>query len=344
MTEKMSVCPIPLRFVGPITIRSKDVSYQVDVPLATYELPLWPSVKRGALATTRAGGISVVTCSDCMTRSILFETSSAAESFALVSKINRSRAEIIKVATSTSKHLHSVDFTTRIVGSCIFLRLSGSTGNASGHNMITKGADAVLQWICKKFPHVRYVSVSGNYCVDKKVSSANAILGRGKSLIADVIVSKKICQSVLKTTPEGIVDLNIKKNLIGSIINGGVQSANAHFANMLLALYLATGQDAANIVEGSQGITFAEVREEDLYFSVSLPNIIVGTIGNGKDLPSTQACLEKLKCLSSDGKNGTRLAEIAAATVLCGELSLLSAQTNPGELVRTHMDLERKKR
>lgn len=347
MTKQDIFCPVPVRYVGPITIRPSCLNtYQVDVPLATYETPLWPSVKRGALATTQSGGISVVVCGDCMTRSILFDAMSAQRAFEIVTYLNRSRHEIVALVTATSHHLTSIDFTTRIVGSCVFLRLSGATGNASGHNMITKAADVLLQWICKKFADVRYVSVSGNYCVDKKVSSVNAILGRGKSVVADVLISKKTCQSVLKTTPEAITELNIKKNMLGSIINGGVQSANAHFANMLLAFYLTTGQDAANIVEGSQGITFTEVRGEDLYFSVSLPNLIVGTVGNGKNLPSTRLCLEKLGCMQAEnsGKNSIRLAEIAAATVLCGELSLLGAQTKPGELVRTHMNLERKKR
>jgi hydroxymethylglutaryl-CoA reductase (NADPH) len=112
---------------------------------------------------------------------------------------------------------------------------------------------------------------------------------------------------------------------------------------MLLAIYLATGQDAANIVEGSQGITFAEVRDDSLYFSVSLPNIIVGTVGPGKDLPSTQEALQRLGCLEKRDvrQNSRRLAEIVAATVLCGELNLLAAQTKPGELVKSHMALER---
>jgi hydroxymethylglutaryl-CoA reductase (NADPH) len=209
--------------------------------------------------------------------------------------------------------------------------------------MITKGADAILQWICKHIPDVRYLSVSGNYCTDKKVSSVNAILGRGKSVVAETLISGEICRAVLKSTPGAIAELNVKKNLLGSIVNGGVQSANAHFANMLLALYIATGQDAANIVEGSQGITYAEVRGEDLYFSITIPNVIVGTVGHGKDRTEIQQRLTSLGCMEKrePGQNSRRLAEIVAATVLCGELNLLAAQTKPGELVRSHMAIER---
>jgi len=122
-----------------------------------------------------------------------------------------------------------------------------------------------------------------------------------------------------------------------------VRTANAHFANILLGLYLATGQDAANIIEGSQGFVHAEVRDDELYFSVSIPNIIVGTVGNGKTLDFVRENLNALGCLDerAPGGNARRLALITAATVLCGELSLLSAQTNQGELMEAHLRIER---
>jgi hydroxymethylglutaryl-CoA reductase (NADPH) len=122
-----------------------------------------------------------------------------------------------------------------------------------------------------------------------------------------------------------------------------VRSANAHYANMLLAFYLATGQDAANLVEGSQGVTMAEARGDALYFSVSLPSLVVGTVGAGKDLPFVRENLQALGCLEArePGANARRLAVIAAATVLCGELSLMAALANPGELVRVHERMER---
>ena len=139
------------------------------------------------------------------------------------------------------------------------------------------------------------------------------------------------------------MDLNIKKNLIGTMLAGGLRSANAHYANMLLAFYLATGQDAANIVEGSQGMVHAEVRDGDLYFSATLPNLIMGTVGNGKGLDFVEDNLRMLGCKEErePGANARRLAIICAATVLCGELSLLAAQTNPGELMQSHLKLER---
>ena len=190
---------------------------------------------------------------------------------------------------------------------------------------------------------LKYVSISGNYCSDKKATAVNGILGRGKYVVAELQVPEKICSRYLKTTPANIVQLNIRKNLIGTLLAGGLRSANAHFANMLLGFYLATGQDAANIVEGSQGITMAETRDGGLYFSVTLPNLIVGTVGNGKGLPFVQENMKRMG-LDKDrepGENSRRLACLCAATVLCGELSLLAAQTNPGELMAAHRRIER---
>ncbi len=193
---------------------------------------------------------------------------------------------------------------------------------------------------------LRYVSISGNYCSDKKVSAVNGILGRGKYVVAEVSIPSSLCKRHLRTTPEKIVQLNIKKNLLGNILAGGLRTANAHFANILLAFYLATGQDAANIIEASQGIVHAEQRNQNLYFSVTLPNLIMGTVGNGKHFDFVQKNLQQLGCIETRelGYNARRLALIAAAAVLCGELSLLAAQTNPGELMRSHLQLERKKK
>ena len=155
-------------------------------------------------------------------------------------------------------------------------------------------------------------------------------------------IPEKLVNKYLKSTPEKIVQLNIRKNLIGTMLAGGLRSANAHYANMLLAFYLATGQDAANIVEGSQGVTMAEVRNGDLWFSVTIPNLIVGTVGNGKGLPFVEEVLAKLGCREErePGANARRLALICAAAVLCGELSLMAALTNPGELITAHRKLE----
>jgi len=333
---------IPMRNVGPILINGW-INEGISVPLATYEIPLWPSTNRGARVSREAGGINVVLTQDVMTRSVVFDTDSAEQAHACVASIQSNEAILAEQIASTSRFARLDSIHCYQVGNVVYLRIAIQSGDASGHNMVTKAAESVINWVTETYPTCRYVSISGNVCVDKKVSAINGILGRGKSVVADILIPRPVCEKVLKTTPEAIIDLNLKKNWMGGVVAGSLRSANAHFANILLAFYLATGQDAANIVEGSQGLVHTELRGEDLYFSVTLPNIIVGTVGNGKDLDFVQENLAQLGCKEdrNPGENAKRLAGIIAATVLCGELSLMAAQTNPGELMRSHVAFER---
>ena len=335
-----------MQWVGPISLCHPELTEAIEVPLATYESPLWPSVDRGARVTAAGGGLRLAVVDERMTRSVLVEAPGALEAVAARDYVLAHQDKLAEVTKTTSRFAKLKDIHSQIAGNLLFLRFAFDTGDASGHNMATKAADAILTWLLGRRPELTYVSISGNYCCDKKPSAVNGILGRGKYVVAEMVIPREICRRFLKTTPAKVVDLNIKKNLIGTLLAGGLRSANAHFANMLLGFYLATGQDAANIVEGSQGIVHAEVRGDDLYFSVTLPNIIVGTAGNGKDLPFVQDNLKRLGCLETraPGANARRLAMLAAAAVWCGELSLLAAQTNPGELMKAHEKLERSKK
>lgn len=338
------VAEIPMRTVGPIQIKGPVLDEAVRVPLATLETPLWPSTNRGAKVSRLCGGIRVVVVDERMSRSVLFEADTAEEALRVRDALIARQADTAKVVAGSSRFGRFLGFNFQIVGRMLFIRLEIQTGDAAGHNMVTLAADRLTAWIRTEFPQLAYVSISGNYCTDKKVSAVNGILGRGRSVIAEIDISAAVCRDVLKTTPARMAELNVKKNLVGSIIAGGVRTANAHYANILLAFYLATGQDAANIVEGSQGITFAELRGQGLYFSVTIPNLIVGTVGSGKDVPYVLENLTRLGCREARGvgENARRLAAICGATVLCGELSLMAAQTNPGELMRAHTTLERR--
>ena len=339
------VATIPMRQVGPIKIISIEVNEAVFVPLATLETPLWPSTQRGAMACARAGGIKAVIVDERMTRSIVVEAQGATEAYRAWSQIRQQKDILQQVVSESSQYAHLLDMHAQIVGSLLYLRFEFSTGDAAGHNMVTLAADRLLDWVLRHHQELAYVSISGNYCTDKKTSAVNGILGRGKNVIAEVTMSRAVCRRFLKTTPEAIVQLNIKKNLLGSIVAGGIRTANAHFANVLLGFYLATGQDVANIVEGSQGIVHTEMRGDNLYFSVTVPHLIVGTVGNGKTLGFVQENLQLLGCLEKrePGQNARRLAVIAAAAILCAELSLLAAQSKPGELMKSHLKLERQK-
>lgn len=338
-----AIAAVPMRVIGPVKIISREVNEEVSIPLATFESPLWPSTHRGAKACNEAGGLHAVVVDERMSRSVLVEAKTASEIVTIYQEIKRRHSELQTIVQTSSRYAELININGQIVGSLLYLRFEFLTGDAAGHNMVTLAADHLLKWMLAEYPALSYVSISGNFCCDKKSSAVNGILGRGKNVIAEVTLSRPICERVLKTTPEKIVSLHIKKNLLGSIVAGGLRTANAHFANMLLAFYLATGQDAANIVEGSQGMVHAEVRDDQLYFSVTLPNVIVGTVGSGKKINFVKDNLNMLGCLTprTAGENSRRLAIIVTAAVLCGELSLLAAQTNQGELMYAHVQLER---
>ncbi|MBF6255568.1 hydroxymethylglutaryl-CoA reductase [Nocardia farcinica] len=340
----LSYAAVPLRWVGPVRITGAVVDDAVEVPLATYESPLWPSVGRGARVTTLTErGVQATVIDDRMTRSVLFEADDAYTALVAVRGLTGRFAELQQVTEASSRYARLLDLHHQIAGNLLFLRFAFSTGDAAGHNMATLAADRLMDHIVATVPGLRHVSVSGNYCTDKKATAVNGILGRGKNVVTEILIPAEVVGQRLHTTARQVVELNIRKNLIGTLLAGGIRSANAHYANMLLAFYLATGQDAANIVEGSQGVTHAEDRGGDLYFSCTLPNLVVGTVGNGKHHGFVEEVLARLGCRDErpDGENARRLAVIAAAAVLCGELSLLAAQTNRGELMRSHTRFER---
>lgn len=344
-TDTNEFASVPMQWVGPAKITGHVMDEEVMLPLATYETPLWPSVNRGARVSTVSGGIQCTLVDERMSRSVILEAPDAGVALTVLRQVEAEFEQLAEVVGTTSRFARLKDLHSQIVGNLLYLRFEIFSGDASGHNMVTQASEALLNYLLEKYPQMKYGSISGNFCTDKKVSAVNGILGRGKYVVAEGVISKKYCARYLKTTPEKVAALNTKKNLIGTMIAGGLRSANAHVANMLLGFYLATGQDAANIVEGSQAITYAEVRDEDLYFSVTLPNLIVGTVGNGKHLPFVRDVMAKLGCdvEREPGANARRLAVICAAAVWCGELSLMAAQTNPGELMQAHRRIERKK-
>jgi len=317
---------------------------EVSVPLATYETPLWPSVGRGAsISREIEGGIRTVVIDERMSRSVLFVTPSAIVAAHGADIVMQRYEELQQLVAAGSRFARLIEAHPEVVGNLLFVRFAFSTGDASGHNMATAASDALMQRILSWQIGLEYGSISGNFCSDKKATAVNGILGRGRNVVAEMLLPHEVVERRLRTNARELADLVVRKNLVGSTIAGALRSANAHYANMLLAFYLSTGQDAANIVEGSQGITYAEARDEGLYFSCSLPHLIVGTVGNGKHLAHVNEALEKIGCREDrePGANSSRLAALMAATVLCGELSLLAAQTNPGELMATHVAMER---
>lgn len=345
MTAETLFTAIPTSWVGPLKLTGNVVTGEVEVPLATYETPLWPSVGRGAsISRELPDGITVTLLHEQMTRSTLFTAPSAAVAARAAAVIQERFADLAAVVSGQSRYAKLLEIHPEVVGNLLFTRFAFQTGDASGHNMVTAAADALMAKILDMDLGLSYGSISGNICADKKPTAINGILGRGKYVVAEMFLPHEVVSRRLRTTAAAVAALNTQKNLVGSTVAGALRAANAHYANMLLGLYLATGQDAANIVEGSQGITYAEAREDGLYFSCTLPNLIVGTVGNGKHHSAITENLQRMGCAADvePGANARRLAAVCAATVLCGELSLLAAQTNPGELMATHIAIERR--
>ena len=201
--------------------------------------------------------------------------------------------------------------------------------------MVTIATEVIVQEIEKK-TNARCVSLAGNFDVDKKPSWLNFIEGRGKKIWAEVVVPKKVVSETLKTTPEKIVEVVKSKTHLGSIMSGSL-GFNSHFANIIAAIFIATGQDPAHVVEGSMGVTDSEVEKNgDLYFSIYLPSLIVGVVGGGTSLPTQK---EALKILGV--KNSVEFSGVIAHAILAGELSLIASLAQ-GSLATAHQKLGRK--
>ncbi|KAJ3340739.1 3-hydroxy-3-methylglutaryl-coenzyme A (HMG-CoA) reductase isozyme [Gonapodya sp. JEL0774] len=332
--------PIPVGVAGPFVVDGK--TYQI--PMATTEGALVASTSRGCKAISASGGARTAILADAMTRGPVVEFPSSVRA-----------AEARKWADSEEgfRHLKAAfESTTRFgklnklkfanAGRLLFIRFSTFTGDAMGMNMISKGTEKALEEMSSVFPDMTVISLSGNYCTDKKPAAINWIEGRGKSVIAEAVISAKVVQTVLKTTVPAIVHLNTSKNLIGSAMAGSIGGFNAHAANILTAVYIATGQDPAQNVESSQCMTLMEAVNggQDLHISVTMPCIEVGTVGGGTTLPPQAACLDMLgvrgPCHEQPGRNSQQLARLVAASVMAGELSLCAALA-AGHLVKSHM-------
>ncbi|KAG1759153.1 hydroxymethylglutaryl-coenzyme A reductase-domain-containing protein [Suillus occidentalis] len=332
--------PIPLGIAGPLNIDGE----LVHIPMATAEGTLVASTSRGCKALNAGGGVTTVLTNDAMTRGPAIDFPSiimAAEAKAWID--SEEGFEIIREAfESTSRFAKLQRLKTAMAGRTLFVRFATRTGDAMGMNMISKGTEKALEVVQKHFPEMITLALSGNYCTDKKPAAINWIEGRGKSVVAEAVIPGRVVKSVLKTTVEALCNLNTKKNLVGSAMAGSIGGFNAHAANILTAVFLATGQDPAQNVESSNCMTLMEPTNdgEDLLMTVSMPSIEVGTVGGGTVLGPQGSVLEMLGIKgahpTTPGHNAQRLACIIAASVMAGELSLLSALA-AGHLVRAHL-------
>jgi len=327
---------IPLGLAGPLIVKGEHAKGSFFLPLATTEGALVASTNRGCSLINSAGGARVRILSDAMTRGPAFACRDVEHLVEARAWVARNLEKIRKAAESTTSHGKLLAVSPYEVGRTLYLRFHYRTGDAMGMNMATIATEKAAE-VIEKGTGARLVALSGNLCTDKKPAGINLTEGRGKSVIADVVLPGKVIREKLHTTPEVVVDVNTRKNLVGSA-KAGALGFNAHFANIVAALFLATGQDAAQVVDGSLGFTTAEKEGDGLYFAVSLPALEVGTLGGGTRFPTQQECLQMMGC-AGEGR-ARKFAEIVAGAVLAGELSLMGAIA-AGHLGRSHARLGR---
>lgn len=305
------------------------------------------STNRGCRAV-QPHGITSRIVSDGMTRGPVVRFPSLKHATAALSWMEAPEnfRQIKSEFDGTSRFARLTKIQAKIAGRYLFVRFVATTGDAMGMNMLSKGTEIALAFVQTRHPQMEILSLSGNFCSDKKPAAVNWIEGRGKGVVCEAIVPAGVVRKVLKTSAAALIDVNISKNLIGSAVSGSIGGFNAHAANIVTAIFIATGQDPAQNVTSSNCITLMEPYGDgdDLYISCTMPSLEVGTVGGGTILPGQAACLEMLGVRGSNpeepGENANKLARVVCGTVLAGELSLMSALA-AGDLVKSHLKYNR---
>jgi hydroxymethylglutaryl-CoA reductase (NADPH) len=332
---------VPVGVAGPIRVNGSHAQGSYWLPLATTEGALVASVNRGCSAITKAGGADVRILHDGMTRAPVFATDSVTHAVQVCDWVTAHHDELKAAAESTTSHGKLAGIVTFVAGTSVYARLEFDTKDAMGMNMVTIASGKVADLIAEG-TGARLIALSGNMCTDKKPAAINGILGRGRSVVAGVALSHELLMKVLKTDAKSIHEVNVRKNLVGSA-RAGAMGFNAHAANVVAAMFIACGQDAAHSIDGSTCITTVDLTETGVYVAVTLPSLPVGTVGGGTGVTTQQECLGILGVAGSGtppGTNAKKLAEIIGAAVLAGELSLLGAQA-AHHLARAHQQLGR---
>lgn len=314
---------VPVGLAGPLRVNGLHAKNDYLIPLATTEAALVASYNRGAKLITSAGGASAMLIAEGIARTPVFMFYNLQEAGQFVAWATTQFDHFKELAESTTSHGKLKDIDVNIEGNRVTLVFEYTTGDAAGQNMITFATNEVYQYILANSPTKPEKSfLDGNLSNDKKPCSYALRHVRGKKVVAEVHVSRELIAKHLHTTPEKMVDFGLVTTT-SAMINGAI-GLNAHYANALAALYIACGQDAACVAESAVGISRMEVnRDGGLYTSVTLPNLLVGTVGGGTNLPSQKACLD-IMGLHGAGKS-KELAEVIACVCLAGELSIVGA-------------------
>jgi hydroxymethylglutaryl-CoA reductase (NADPH) len=331
------VAQVPIGLAGPLRIDGEHAVGDFYIPMATTEGTLVASYNRGMRLLSEAGGVRTTVVDDRMQRAPVFVMPDARAAVALADFVREHHAEIAAAAESTTSIGRLVEIERYHVGPLLYLRFDYTTGDAAGQNMVGRATLAACEWIAAHGPSAERFVLSGGIDTDKKHSAINVLQTRGKRVVAEATIPAHLLRDLMGVEPR---DLFWARQLsqTGAFL---ARSANngAHAANGLTALFIATGQDVANVSESQAGIVYTQLLDSgDYYWSITLPALIVATVGGGTGLATQRECLEVLGC-AGPGKV-LKLAEICAAVVLAGEISLGSAVL-AGDWVTSHERLGR---
>jgi hydroxymethylglutaryl-CoA reductase (NADPH) len=316
------VSQVPLGFAGPLQVNGEHARGEFIIPLATTEGTLVASYNRGIKCMNRSGGVTCTVVEDHMQRAPVFVFDSAREARDFAAWVAEHLEPIREAANATSNVARLTYIDTFLSNKFTFLRFNYRTGDAAGQNMVGRATFAACSWILDRVDSVRRFYLESNLATDKKASHVNMMRTRGKRVTAEATIPRNVLIEDLRVDPESIHYHSQVAN-VGAFLSGA-NNNGCHSPNAITAMFIATGQDVANVAESSAGIAHVELTpERDLYMSLTIPSLIVATYGGGTGLATQQECLEVMGC-SGKGKVN-KFAEIVAGVALAGELSLAGA-------------------
>ena len=322
---------VPLGIAGPLRVNGAYADGSFYVPLATTEGTLVSTYQYGMRAISEAGGANAYVLGDALDIAPCFVLGDARAAIALADWLGAHLADLQAVAAESTTHGRLVDVLPHVFGRRVFAQCVFSTGDAMGMNMVNLAVDRVCRHVVAAMP-CEHVYLRANYSSDKKPAAINLFRPYGKEVAIDLTMPGEVVRSHLGVSPRELVDFGATGRL-GSI-QAGALGTNAHFANGLAAIFIACGQDVAQVVNASIGFLDLElVGDDDVYVAARLPNLVVATVGGGTALPTQHECLELLGCVG-DG-TARKFAEIVAAALVAGELAICAALAN-GRFIEAH--------
>jgi hydroxymethylglutaryl-CoA reductase (NADPH) len=321
---------VPMGVAGPVLVHGRHARGMFYIPMATSEGALIRSYERGMVALTRSGGVQTAILADenQIVPTFFFPDVATAAGFS--GWIPKNIDAIRTAAETTTRHGKLTDVKCYQTGRQVLVNFGYNTADAQGMNMLVKATDHACKWIQANFPISSYFVFSG-MCSEKRPSGFLLTRGKGKRVTAGALLTHEVLKMYLHCTAQELFDI-WHSTVIGHLHANAI-GYNAQYANGLTAIFIATGQDVANVVNASCGVTNFELQPEGLYVSLTLPALTVATVGGGTGLPTQREALTMMGCHGA-GK-AKKFAEIVAAAVLGGEISMGAAITT-GEFVAAH--------